>query len=310
MEKFNPKKEDEEKKCAPSKKYTEDSCFTIESLTKMAEAYNKQIKDGKIKEKEIVINNDKKSLVKQLTERLKGVCDNQICWLKQDFIKQMNDKEINDETFRPLGPQGKFTWLNTTNIDEIMGQYEEQYPEFVFLGAVPIDFDKLEYLGIRDLDFDDLITKNKKTKIGIVFKFDEHWQSGSHWVAMFVDLLKNQVYYFDSYGTRPKKRIRNLVNRIAKWCYHRNVLNKKDKLENSITEHSFMMPSKSNYIEKELKHIKYNKTRHQFKNSECGVYSVNFILRLLKGEDFEDICKNITSDDEVNKCRKVYFRFI
>ena len=24
--------------------------------------------------------------------------------------------------------------------------------------------------------------------------------------------------------------------------------------------------------------------RHQFKNSECGVYSMNFIIRLLNGE--------------------------
>ena len=55
--------------------------------------------------------------------------------------------------------------------------------------------------------------------------------------------------------------------------------------------------------------ISYNKIRHQFKNSECGVYSVNFILRLLKGELFDNICSNITTDDQVNECRKVYFRF-
>ena len=40
---------------------------------------------------------------------------------------------------------------------------------------------------------------------------------GSHWVALFCDLDKNQIY-FDSYGIRPEKRIRNLVKRISKWC--------------------------------------------------------------------------------------------
>jgi hypothetical protein len=68
-----------------------------------------------------------------------------------------------------------------------------------------------------------------------------------------------------------------------------------------------MRPNKNKY--EESMNIDYNKTRHQFKNSECGVYSVNFILRMLKGESFENICSNITSDDKVNECRKQYFRF-
>jgi hypothetical protein len=76
-----------------------------------------------------------------------------------------------------------------------------------------------------------------------------------------------------------------------------------------MTEHSFMNPNKPNYIEQKIKTIKFNQNRHQFKNSECGVYSINFILRLLKGETFENICSNITTDDQVNKCREVYFRF-
>jgi Ulp1 family protease len=53
--------------------------------------------------------------------------------------------------------------------------------------------------------------------------------------------------------------------------------------------------------------IQHNKIRHQQKGSECGVYSINFILRLLKGETFDEITNNITLDEEVNKCRKVYF---
>jgi hypothetical protein len=54
--------------------------------------------------------------------------------------------------------------------------------------------------------------------------------------------------------------------------------------------------------------VRYNKKQHQFKNSECGVYSINFIIRLLKGETFNEITENITKDDEMNNCRNVYFR--
>ena len=302
---FEPK--DEDLKCAPSKKFTDDSCFTLESLKRMANAYNNKINQNKFKGNLIQITNEKKHLVLELTDRLKDICDDQICWLKQDFIRELNDLDTNENTFRPEGPQGRFTWLNTTNIDEIMKQYEYKYKEFKFFGAIPIDFDDLQEYGIRKLNFDKLVSSGK-SKIGFVFNLDEHWQSGSHWVSMFADLNKDQIYYFDSYGIRPKKRIRNLVNRISKWCYKRHIINSRNETD-SMTEHSFMHPNNLNYIEKKINTIKYNKVRHQFKNSECGVYSINFILRLLKGETFDFICNNITLDDEVNKCRETYFRF-
>ena len=54
--------------------------------------------------------------------------------------------------------------------------------------------------------------------------------------------------------------------------------------------------------------VRFNKIQHQFKNTECGVYSMNFIIRLLNGETFDDIVNNITKDDEMNACRKEYFR--
>ena len=53
--------------------------------------------------------------------------------------------------------------------------------------------------------------------------------------------------------------------------------------------------------------IKFNNIQHQFKNSECGVYSINFIIRLANGESFDSITQNITKDDQLNLCRQVYF---
>ena len=69
-----------------------------------------------------------------------------------------------------------------------------------------------------------------------------------------------------------------------------------------------MHQKNQNYIEKKINTIKYNKIRHQFKNSECGVYSINFVVRLVGGESFEDITNNITNDEKMNGCRKAYFR--
>ena len=38
--------------------------------------------------------------------------------------------------------------------------------------------------------------------------------------------------------------------------------------------------------------------------------NVEYILRLLRGESFDDINKTRLNDDKVNKCRKVYFKNI
>jgi hypothetical protein len=103
--------------------------------------------------------------------------------------------------------------------------------------------------------------------------------------------------------------VRNLVSRIASWCYARNYKRKTTALSETFAPDTFMNKKRKNKIEQVFGNIDYNNIRHQFKHSECGVYSINFILRLLKGETFDHICKNITSDDEINECRPVYFRF-
>jgi hypothetical protein len=76
-----------------------------------------------------------------------------------------------------------------------------------------------------------------------------------------------------------------------------------------------------NYLEREDKYtklanelkkfdIRYNTIQHQLNNSECGVYSMNFVIRLALGETFDEITTNITKDPEMNNCRSIYFRNI
>lgn len=276
--------------CAPSKRFSDGSCISLETLIKMAEAYNIYSKKNGLNDeirlymdnlKTLKPNKYKKYLLREFSKRLNDVCHDQICWTKQDFIRYMNDEIMEDltkKTFKPIGPQGKFTWLNTINITEVMEQYEEYYSDYIFLGAVPIDFDELPSLGIINLDFDNLI-KNGKTKLGIIFNLDEHYKSGSHWVAGFCDLKKGNIYYYDSYGTYPDHRIRKFFMRILNYCKKQNA------------------------------HVRalYNKRRHQYKNSECGVYSISFILNLLNGKSFNEIVGNDYPDDNVNLCRKKYF---
>jgi hypothetical protein len=284
-------KDETDAKCAPGKMFEDGSCITLNNLLSMANAYNKENSHKLITlykgYEALNPKKYKKYLIKSFNSRFQQ-CDTQKCWLEQSFIKFMKDDEVEqleNYTFRPEGPSGKFEWLNTLHINEVMDQYENYYKDFKFLGAVPIDFDELTPLGIKNLNYKKLVDQGIY-KLGIVFNLDEHYKKGSHWVAMFSNLKDGGIFFYDSYahksGDEIDPRIRKLMRRIAKFCQ---------------TDMGIKHPI-----------VDYNKIRHQYGNSECGVYSMHFILRMLKGESFEDICKSKTTDKQVNECRKTYFK--
>ncbi len=307
---LKPSKIDPDMKCAPSKKYSDGSCFTLESLKNIATNYNKKNAN------KIDLNLDKSQLVAELEKRLANKCSDQTCWLRLDVVKELDNEDIETNTFRPRGPSKKYEWLSTSHINEVIEQYQTIHKDFLFLGAVPLDFEDLPVLGINNLDFDDLEKQGKK-KIGLVINLDEHWKDGSHWVGLFSDLDKNQIYYFDSLGKKPLKRTRKFVNKIAKYLYRKkygeklpiNDIIQKIKSINKVGGKSSLG---SNVHIKNLLtgnfDIRYNHIQHQFENSECGVYSINFIIRLVSGESFDNVINNITKDEQMNSNRKVYFR--
>jgi hypothetical protein len=281
---------DKDKVCAPGTNFLAGSCIPLDLLVEMANSYNKNNNNNnnKIKlYKNLDTLNPKKYknyLVKQFKDRLSDICKDQKCWVKQNFVNDLKKEMthyLKKLTFRPSGPNGKFTWLNTLNVNNVMHQYENQYDDFKFYGAVPIDFDDLPELKIKNINFNNLEKKEKINKLGFVFNLDESWKSGSHWVALHADLKKGQVYFFDSYGIRPEKRIRALMRKMERYLREKGIKN----------------PD-----------IDYNKIRHQYKNSECGVYSLHFIIKMLEGNTFKNVTENIISDDNINKCRKTYFR--
>lgn len=295
-----------DKKCAPDKKFNEGSCFTIESLKLIATEYNKINNKNLIK-----INDEKKNMVEQLTKAFSKSCSSQTCWLRTDIVKKIKDEEIHKNTFRPNGPSTGYDWLSTSNINDVINQYENKHNDFVFLGALPNDFQELPILGLSDIDFDDFLTEGK-TKIGLVINLDTHDKKGSHWVALYTDLIKNQIYYFDSLGNKPGPRIKKFNNKILNYLYKKKydkelhvggllktIKNNKKQSSKYIT----LLSDKLNDFD-----IRYNNIEHQQENSECGVYSINFIIRAVKGESFDSITKNVTTDEEINECRKVYFR--
>ena len=272
--------------CSPlSKSKSSNTCFSREALLRIASSWNRHHTSSKDK---IKISKNNRVLWNTINKRFDKYCDEESCWLEQDFI----DKEIKKSLahhFKPKMPQqwakNPNEWLTTVDIRNVMKQYDKKFPHFLFIGPVPIDFDasydtmgtcivnELCKINVKQL------TENSINKLGVIFNTDPHHKSGEHWIALFIDLRKG-IYFFDSYGIKPPKEVFALMKRIQ---------NQGKKLGKKLE-------------------MKYNMIQHQFKNSECGVYSMNFIIELLHGKEFKEIIEDVISDDEMNKHRLVLYR--
>lgn len=279
--------------CAPNKFDPKNrTCFSTEQLLEMAKAYNRYISKSKLHptdkkfEKVPIINikNDKAYLLKELLRRFSTVCgDNQVCLTKQNFmnevVKEMRD-DIETKTFKPHGPEEATEWLSTLDINNILAMYEGVYPDFQFLGAVPLDCNNVSYCSLYKLDFDECLNNGKK-RVAVVFNLDKHGEPGSHWMALFIDISKGEIYFCDSVGRKPMENISEIIEKFKKY-----VKNKTGK--NAIH--------------------KYNPNSYQKDGSECGIYSCNFIIRMLSGENFDSVIKNSLDFEQINSCRNSYFQ--
>lgn len=270
--------------CSPKIDTNSFSCYTLEQLKNIANIL-------KSKGKNIKIVNNKKKLWNNINNIMKHECSEEWCWVNSSHLSDTNTNL--EEVFRPIHPdnwlENNLTWLSNFDIDNVLDQYEKVHNDFIFLGPVPIDFEDI-YTELTKKDLNTLYNKGKK-KIGIVFNLDPHYMGGSHWVAMFINIMnrkKSLIAYYDSYGLEPNNNIQDLMSKfIAQGLCPEN---------------------KENII---LLEPLYNPIRHQHKNSECGMYSINFIINMLQSDgsrkDFFKICKNIINDGNMNKLRQKFF---
>ena len=276
-------------RCAPHLKFSNGSCLDMGMLVKMAVAYNES------NPKNVIVLNDtneimspgkyKQYLVHQFKKRLSN-CDDQKCWTQQEFIKNIDGpirKRIVKQTFRPYGPvegSEQFKWLNTTNLDEVMEQYELEYPGYKYLGTFPVDADEWEFFPLQKMDFGGMVKKGVK-RVSMTWNMDKHDESGSHWCPLFIDFGTGLIAYSDSYAVDAPKGVKKFMGRMGKFM----------KNELGVTPV-----------------VKINrKMVNQKGDSECGLFSAFFQIRMLQGESFEEIHSRRVSDEEVNKLRSVFF---
>ena len=292
------------------KSATDESCFSIDALRKIANKWNTTHPDKAIEYTDATTG---KSLWNSINNAMRAECNNEVCWLKQDFIKETPLARELIKNFKPMMPKkweaNPREWLNTIDIRDVMNQYEVKHPDFEFIGPVPMDFDSKVGFGqcvineLCNIKLASLLEKGKR-KLGVIFNLDKHTQPGSHWVAMWAhfpdssngnsnnnvvntngfggasDASKvGEICYWDSYGMKPNPEVVVLMNRLATQAKEQGL----------------------------VASIKINKRRHQYKNTECGVYCIYFLTSFLEGRVFEDIVGNIIGDDKMFEKRKVFF---
>lgn len=287
--------------CAPHIKQGQGqvrTCFSKKALARIAKAYN----DSYPSAEPIALTASKTVLWKAIHKRLYPVCkDLESCWLDTEFAKRHGLSQKMDDVFVPKKPTewhtDNKTWLSNWDIESVMTQYEKLYKNFRFVGVFPIDYDHVEWGKCisEELCALDLMRMRKKGKeqMAVVFNLDKHNQPGSHWVALYAHLNPLHrnfgVYYFDSNGMLPPKEVGKLMLNMRKQL---NVIcaqeKKKGKAEQCM--------------------IAYNNVRHQYGNSECGMFCLYFILQSLQGLPFKKLVYQKVYDNFVNQLRNVLFR--
>ena len=117
-----------------------------------------------------------------------------------------------------------------------------------------------------------------KRGIGIIFNLDPHFKGGSHWVGLYINLENKEnpfAGYFDSYGYKTPTLIARLMRSF--------------KLQVSTCD------------------LGFNARRFQYGDSECGMFSMYFLICMLSGISFKEFCKDAVNDKFMLDLRKILF---
>tara|TARA_A100001015_G_C15037602_1_gene737350 strand:+ start:180 stop:1088 length:909 start_codon:yes stop_codon:yes gene_type:complete len=271
------------------------SCMTKKALLDLKKSFNASHPNEIIKATKL------EEIWHELNIKIKN-CNREDCWLKE-INNETKRKALESELFAPKQPKewktNPSSWLSNFDILDVLHQYEKAYSEFEFIGPTPIDFDskpdgkRCVWADLCKFNLQDKI--GKKKKIGVIFNLDKHYEDGSHWTSLFIDLENDFLFYLDSTGEERPGEVDILVKKIMNQGLYLNT------------------PKKFKFYE--------NSLGHQTGNNECGMYSLYFIITMLtnkkkdvKFKTLQDkidyFLKTRISDDDAFKYRKIYFNEI
>jgi hypothetical protein len=274
--------------CSPKKKneVKEYTCYTDDDLHKLRNVWNARHPDKPI------TTNDSKEVWNMLKNYYANICNKESCWIRQMVKGTKMEDELLD-SFSPVSPitwkKNPNEWLSSVDIIEVMNQFEKTYKCFDFIGPSPIDYDTHKLYG--ECVWEELChfnlaehIKKGKTKIGIIFNTDPHYKGGEHWISLFINIKKGEIFFFDSAGNKASNQVMKFVN---------NVIEQGHSLLNNRINFKF----DQNYP-----------IEHQYQNTECGIYALFFIIHMLEDKITGHYLKtHLLKDKYMEQFRKVYY---
>ena len=259
------------------KTINKDTCYTKNALLIVKEAYDKENPRNKIRGK------SPHQIIEELNHKIPK-CRSEDCWIEQTPVRNRN--KLLNQLFAPYQPkewkQNPTEWLSNIDILNVLKQYEKTYRDFKFIGPTSIDFDTVidSQCVSEELCHIDLqeLTKSGINKIGIIFNLDRHDESGSHWVSMFINIKERFLFYFDSAAGPTPVEIQKLIDLL---------LQQSANLNQKLTYYT-------NYP-----------NQHQRGNTECGMYSLYFIITML-----EDNVRSTKTKINLFKKKKIADKFV
>lgn len=175
------------------------------------------------------------------------------------------------------------TWLSSVDIERVLRQYEQVWPDFSFAGVVPRDFHTVrannKCVYACDFDVDGYVRRGKK-RIAYVVNLDAHGQPGSHWVALWVDMVRKGIFYYDSTGSAPPRDVLRFIAHVRRVA-------KASRID--------LVPA-------------VNTIERQFQNNECGVFALTFVALMLETEmTFDETVRVMGNDDHMKLMRYVFY---
>ena len=276
--------------CSPGDNDVDGSCLDDDIVIKVGKAINK-LADKNKKLERVDLSRKPEDIHGDICKQISKIskCSSEACWQKiKSLMKELgSDKAEFIDSFKPQMPKEWIKdyneWLSTFEIEDSLEQHLDADDNFYFYGAVPIDFKKCSVSNLCKFDVKKHLNK-QQTKIGIVFNTDPSTKSGQHWISMYMDFGKHNndypgIYYFDSFGRKPPKEIKELIK---------------------------LAQDQGKKCNMKLKYF-YNDFSYQKQNSQCGMYAIHFIKKMLEGMSFKEYLNTKLSDKLMLDLRKDYF---
>lgn len=208
--------------------------------------------------------------------KAKSGCTSESCLYKT--VSVLADSDL-DARFKKTGPWNSTEWLSNEDIDQnVLQDYEKKFPRFKHIEFQMRDFEsrrgelaKLNWLELAK-HYDCL---------ACALNTDRSGGAGEHWTAFYVDFIGGTVEYFDSAGQKPLKEFSDFAIETA---------------------HTLSAGGKK------FRDEMVTKIEHQRENTECGVYTLYYILCRLHGTPFKSFEFKRVPDDMMVEFRKYLWR--